>query len=45
VDLPIALRLAGGAGTITWNSIIRAPLLLIAGGKDLLADASMTKAI
>jgi pimeloyl-ACP methyl ester carboxylesterase len=37
--------LAGGAGAITWNSRIRAPLLLIAGGQDLIADASMTKAI
>jgi alpha-beta hydrolase superfamily lysophospholipase len=37
--------LAGGAGSITWNSKIRAPLLLIGGGLDLIADASMTKAI
>ena len=35
----------GGAGEITWDSQVRAPLLLIAGGKDLIADASMTKAI
>lgn len=37
--------LSGGAGPIKWNSKTRAPLLLIAGGKDLIADASMTKAI
>ncbi|HRE43088.1 MAG TPA: alpha/beta hydrolase [Terricaulis sp.] len=37
--------LAGGAGAITWNSKTRAPLLLIGGGKDLIAPASMTKAI
>jgi pimeloyl-ACP methyl ester carboxylesterase len=36
---------AGGAGAITWASATRPPLLLIAGGKDLIADASMTKAI
>ncbi len=43
-------------GRVYWNGVInpmkidwagqkRAPLLLIAGGKDLIADASMTKAI
>ncbi len=37
--------IGGGAGKITWNSKVRPPLLLIAGGKDLIADASMTKAI
>jgi pimeloyl-ACP methyl ester carboxylesterase len=37
--------LSGGAGAITWASKTRAPLLLIAGGKDIIADASMTKAI
>jgi pimeloyl-ACP methyl ester carboxylesterase len=37
--------LAGGAGAITWNSKTRAPLLLIGGGIDLIAPASMTKAI
>jgi len=37
--------LSGGAGSITWKSKTRAPLLLIAGGIDLIADASMTKAI
>lgn len=37
--------LSGGAGPITWNSKTRAPLLLIGGGKDLIAPASMTKAI
>jgi pimeloyl-ACP methyl ester carboxylesterase len=35
----------GGAGKITWASQVRPPLLLIAGGKDLIADPSMTKAI
>lgn len=30
---------------IKWDNPARAPLLLIAGGKDLIADASMTKAI
>lgn len=30
---------------INWKNPERAPLLLIAGGKDLIADASMTKAI
>ena len=37
--------LSGGAGKITWDSKIRPPLLLIAGGKDLIADASMTRAM
>lgn len=37
--------LAGGAGPINRNSRIRARLLLVAGGKDLIADASMTNAI
>lgn len=36
---------SGGAGKLTWNSKVRPPLLLIAGGKDLIADASMTRAI
>lgn len=36
---------SGGAGAITWNSKIRAPLLLIGGGIDKIAPASMTKAI
>ncbi len=36
---------SGGAGAITWNSKTRAPLLLIGGGIDLIAPASMTKAI
>ncbi|RAK57762.1 alpha/beta hydrolase [Phenylobacterium deserti] len=35
----------GGAGKIHWDSPVRPPLLLIAGGKDLIADASMTRAI
>ncbi|QAY78710.1 alpha/beta hydrolase [Sphingosinicella sp. BN140058] len=30
---------------IRWDNPKRAPLLLIAGGKDLIADASMTRAI
>ncbi len=37
--------LFGGAGKITWDSKVRPPLLLIAGEKDMIADASMTKAI
>jgi pimeloyl-ACP methyl ester carboxylesterase len=37
--------LHGGAGAIKWDSDHRAPLLLIAGGEDLIADASMTHAI
>lgn len=32
-------------GKINWTNPGRAPLLLIGGGKDLIADASMTKAI
>lgn len=32
-------------GKLTWSNPNRAPLLLIGGGKDLIADASMTKAI
>jgi len=36
---------AGGAGPIKWKSKTRAPLLLIGGGIDLIAPASMTKAI
>ena len=31
-------------GKIQWDNPRRAPLLLIGGGKDLVADASMTKA-
>lgn len=34
-----------GALPIHWRNPQRAPLLLIAGGQDLIADASMTKAI
>lgn len=34
-----------GALPINWKNPQRAPLLLIAGGVDLIADASMTKAI
>jgi pimeloyl-ACP methyl ester carboxylesterase len=30
---------------IDWDSSIRPPLLLIGGGKDLIADAGMTRAI
>jgi pimeloyl-ACP methyl ester carboxylesterase len=37
--------LSGGAGPITWDSKIRAPFLLIAGGIDKIAEAGMTKAI
>ncbi len=33
------------AGKITWNNPNRAPLLLIGGGLDLIAEAKMTKAI
>ena len=33
------------AGKIRWDNPDRAPLLLIGGGKDLIAAASMTKAI
>jgi alpha-beta hydrolase superfamily lysophospholipase len=32
-------------GKLRWDNPNRAPLLLIGGGKDLIADASMTKAI
>ncbi|MET0436201.1 MAG: alpha/beta fold hydrolase, partial [Devosia sp.] len=32
-------------GKIRWDNPNRAPLLLIGGGKDLIADASMTRAI
>jgi pimeloyl-ACP methyl ester carboxylesterase len=37
--------LLGGAGPITWNSQIRAPLLLIGGSIDLIAPESLTRAI
>lgn len=37
--------LSSGAGKITWASKTRAPLLLIAGGIDKIADPGMTKAI
>lgn len=37
--------LSGGAGKITWASKTRAPLLLIGGGVDRIADPGMTKAI
>jgi pimeloyl-ACP methyl ester carboxylesterase len=33
------------AGKIRWDNPNRAPLLLIGGGKDLIAEASMTRAI
>lgn len=33
------------AGKIRWDNPARAPLLLIGGGKDLIAQAKMTKAI
>jgi pimeloyl-ACP methyl ester carboxylesterase len=36
---------AGGAGPINWRSTTRAPMLLIGGGIDLIAPASMTRAI
>lgn len=36
---------SGGAGPIHWASKTRAPLLLIGGGKDLIAPASMTRDI
>lgn len=36
---------SGGAGLINWSSKTRAPLLLIGGGIDLIAPASMTRAI
>lgn len=34
-----------GAMKIDWARQVRAPLLLIGGGKDLIADGSMTEAI
>lgn len=37
--------ISGGAGPINWASKIRAPLLLIGGGLDRIAPASMTKAM
>lgn len=37
--------ITGAAGTITWDNPARAPLLLIGGEIDLIADASMTRAI
>lgn len=37
--------ISGGAGKITWASKTRAPLLLIGGGIDKIAEAGMTKAI
>jgi pimeloyl-ACP methyl ester carboxylesterase len=37
--------LSGGAGKINWASKTRAPLLLIGGGIDKIAEAGMTKAI
>jgi pimeloyl-ACP methyl ester carboxylesterase len=37
--------ITGAAGKITWSSTKRPPLLLIGGSVDLIADASMTKAI
>lgn len=37
--------LSGGGGKINWASKTRAPLLLIAGGIDKIADPGMTKAI
>lgn len=36
---------SGGAGPIHWKSTTRAPLLLIGGGIDLIAPASMTEDI
>ena len=33
------------AGKIRWDNPNRAPLLLIGGGKDLIAEAKMTKAM
>ena len=33
------------SGKLTWDNPKRAPLLLIGGGRDLIADASMTRAI
>lgn len=37
--------ISGASGHITWNNPNRAPLLLIGGELDLIADASMTRAI
>lgn len=37
--------LSGGAGPINWKNPRRAPLLLVAGGLDKIAEASMTRAI
>ena len=37
--------LISAAGKIRWNNPDRAPLLLIGGELDLIADASMTQAI
>jgi pimeloyl-ACP methyl ester carboxylesterase len=37
--------LHNGAGRITWDSAIRPPLLLIAGGIDKIADPGMTRSI
>lgn len=36
---------SGGAGSIHWDSKIRAPMLLIGGGKDLIAPSGMTESI
>lgn len=36
---------SGGAGKITWSSTIRAPLLLVGGGIDKIAEPGMTKKI
>lgn len=37
--------LSGGAGPIYWRSQTRPPLLLIAGGRDKIADPGMTRSI
>lgn len=37
--------ISGGAGKINWSSRTRAPLLLIGGGIDKIAEAGMTRAI
>lgn len=37
--------LSGGAGPITWKSVRRPPLLLIAGGLDKIAEPGMTNKI
>src|SRR5262245_36551248 len=37
--------LVSAAGNIRWNNPDRAPLLLIGGGIDLIAQAKMTKAL